>query len=235
MSTLRTILVTGSNQGLGMHTVHRLASTPNVLVFMASRKLAAAEESLSKFASDVHPSSTVVPVQLELTDEGSIKAAHSKILEHLQARDVAGLDVLINNAAVLIPEFKETYAVNVLGTVAVTETFRPLINPGGVIINISSSIGSFSLLLSTDMISLPAYSSSKSALNNLTIQWALQEKKKGSGIRVVAVCPGYISTNLNNFTGTISPADGCMFIVEEALKAEGRTAVFFTRDGDLGW
>jgi NADP-dependent 3-hydroxy acid dehydrogenase YdfG len=96
-----------------MHTVHQLASTPGILVFMGkvtslesdhnnstlfigSRKLAAAEEALSKFVSDIHPSSTIVPVQLDITDDASMKNAHTFIAKYLQEHNYPGLDVLVN-------------------------------------------------------------------------------------------------------------------------------------------
>ncbi|KAF7364848.1 Short-chain dehydrogenase/reductase family protein [Mycena venus] len=234
---VRTILVTGSNQGLGMHTVHQLGSTPDVLVFMGSRKLAAAEEALSKFAADIHSSSTVVPVQLDITDASSIKAVHAFVSDFLNERGIPGLDVLVNNAAIFVPSFQETYTVNVFGTVAITEAFRPLLSKGGAILNISSGLGSMASYPKRPKPRplLPAYASSKAALNMLTVQWAMQEEEKGSGIRVVSICPGFNATNLNNYAGTMSPADGCKVIVKAALEKEGRTGVFFNKDGDNQW
>ncbi|KAJ6517495.1 short chain dehydrogenase [Mycena vitilis] len=188
MSAVRTIFVTGANQGLGLNTVNTLSKTPNVLVFMCSRKLPAAEEALAKFASQVHESSTVVPVQLDITDTESIKAAHAFVVEYLQKNHLSGLDVLINNAAVIGPAFQDAYAVNVFGTVAITEAMRPLLSTGGAILNISSSLGSLAWHTERPPPPLfPAYSSSKSALNSLTLQWAIKEEEKGDGVRVVCV------------------------------------------------
>ncbi|KAJ6533630.1 hypothetical protein B0H19DRAFT_444488 [Mycena capillaripes] len=232
---VRTILVTGSNQGLGMHTVHQLGSTPDVVVFMGSRKIPAAEEALSKFAGDIHSSSTVVPVQLDITDPASIKAAHDFVSDFLGKKGITSLDVLVNNAAIFVPSFESTYATNVLGTVAVTEAFRLLLSKGGTILNISSGIGSMSLYAKGSFRLLPAYASAKAALNMLTVQWALQEKEKGSEIRVVSICPGYNATNLNNYAGTTSPAEGCKVIVKTALEKGGRTGVFIHKDGDYPW
>ncbi|KAJ7490562.1 short-chain dehydrogenase/reductase SDR [Mycena latifolia] len=239
MAQIRSILITGANQGLGMNTVHQLASTPNVLVFMGSRKITAAEESLASFASDIHTSSSVLPVQVDITDESSIKAAHATIVHHLKARNLSGLDVLINNAGVLNSSFKETFEANVFGTVAVTENIRLLLNPGGAIINMSSGIGSIAMLLTRPGLpsipTVPPYSASKAALNNLTVQWAMEEQKKGSGIRVMSICPGLTATAINNYRGTRSPAEACRVIVKAALEKEGRTGVFFNEDGDLPW
>jgi NAD(P)-dependent dehydrogenase (short-subunit alcohol dehydrogenase family) len=86
--------------------------------------------------------------------------------------------------------FQEVYAVNVFGTVAVTESMRPLLNRGGTIVDVWSAIRSLALLLKTP--GMPEYSSSKTALKNLTVQWA---KKNGSGTRVVSICPGAFSAS----------------------------------------
>ncbi|KAJ7451608.1 hypothetical protein FB451DRAFT_1525012 [Mycena latifolia] len=222
--------------GLGMHTVHQLGSSPNVLVFMGSRKLEAAEEARAKFAADIHVSSTVVPVQLDLTDATSIKNAHAFVADYLKGKSLPGLDVLVNNAA-RVGGFEEVYAVNIFGTVAVTDAFRPLLNNGGAILNISSGLGSLAWHTERPPPPIyPAYSSSKSALNSLTLQWAIQEEQKGSGIRVVSICPGLNATNLNGYIeGGVSPAEGCKIIVKTALEKEGRSGVFFNKDGDKKW
>ncbi|KAJ6621766.1 hypothetical protein B0H10DRAFT_2015663 [Mycena sp. CBHHK59/15] len=239
MATTRSILVTGANQGLGMHTVHQLASTPDVLVFMGSRKLAAAEEAEAKFASDIHPSSAVVPMQLDITDEASIKNAHTFIADYLKAKNLPGLDVLVNNAAHGKDTLKATYEVNVFGTEAVTEAIRPLLNKGGAILNISSSLGSVSLFTKRPYPGMPhmylPYSTSKAALNSLTVHWALQEELKGSGIRVVSICPGHNATNLNHYTGALPPAEGCKIIVKTALEKEGKSGVFINKAGEIPW
>ncbi|KAJ7130885.1 hypothetical protein C8R46DRAFT_1015792 [Mycena filopes] len=232
---VRTILITGSNQGLGMHTVHQLAMTPDVIVFMGSRKLAAAEEALSKFAPDIHASSSVVSVQLDITDNASIAVAHTFVAEHIQQKGAQGLDVLINNAAIGVIGFQETYNTNVFGTVAVTDAFRPLLrlSGAGAIINISSRLGSISAFTKKPAPRgiFHAYNSSKAALNSLTVQWALEEEQQGSGVRVVAIDPGFNATNINQYAGSMSPADGCKIIVRTALEREGRTAVFFNGRG----
>ncbi|KAJ7131696.1 hypothetical protein C8R43DRAFT_1133640 [Mycena crocata] len=114
----RAILVTGSNQGLGKHTVHQLAKAPDVLIFMGgpqrskkeekkhwcndewtgSRKLAAAEEAKTKFKADIHPFSSVVPAQLDITDSASIKDAAVFIANHVREKNLPGLDILVDNA-----------------------------------------------------------------------------------------------------------------------------------------
>ncbi|KAJ7624792.1 hypothetical protein FB45DRAFT_1086741 [Roridomyces roridus] len=241
MSSPRTILVTGANQGLGMHTVHQLASTPDVLVFMGSRKLASAEEAIAKFASDVHPSSTVVPVQLDITDATSIQNAHDVVAKMLQEKGLSGLDALVNNAAIAAGTPEAIYTTNVVGTARVKDTFLPLIKKGGAILNVSSALGSNARFAQRPpepvMLTIwPHYSSSKAALNSLTVQWALDEEQNGSGIRVISICPGLDATNLNDYIEAGgSPADGCKVIVKEALVKDGKTSIFVHKDGEYPW
>ncbi|KAF8212790.1 hypothetical protein K438DRAFT_1805088 [Mycena galopus ATCC 62051] len=192
-----------------MHTVHQLGSTSEVIVFMGSRKITAAEEALSKFSSDIHSSSTVVPVQLDITDEASIQAAYSFVADFLTNKGISTLDMLVNNAAIAVDSFKDVFGTNVFGTVSVTEAFP--------ILNISSGFGSMGLHSERSFPFFPSYASSKAALNMLTVQWAQREKENGSGIRVISVCPGYNATNMNNYAGTFPPAEGCKVIVKAAL------------------
>ncbi|KAK6966554.1 hypothetical protein R3P38DRAFT_3515355, partial [Favolaschia claudopus] len=142
-STLRSILVTGANQGLGYHTVHQLGFLERREAFSC---LCAPESWLprAKFASEIDPSSEVVPLPLNVTDSTSIKNAHDFIENYLKDKKLAGLDVLspICSAGIVGKTFEETYAVNIFGVVAITEAIRPLMNNGGAIVNISSTLGS---------------------------------------------------------------------------------------------
>ncbi|KAJ7689177.1 hypothetical protein B0H17DRAFT_937675, partial [Mycena rosella] len=139
-------------------------------------------------------------------------------------------------SAARLGTFEEVYSVNVFGTVAITEAIRPLLKNGGAILNISSTLGSLTKHTERPHPTLyPAYSSSKSALNALTLQWAIQEEEKKSGIRVVSICPGFNATNLNQYKGTMDPAEGCMIIVQTALEKEGKSGVFFNKDGPVVW
>ncbi|KAJ7100031.1 hypothetical protein B0H15DRAFT_818423 [Mycena belliarum] len=233
--SIRTIFVSGSNQGLGMHAIRQLAATPNVLVFMGSRKLAAAEEARRKFASEIHASSSVVPVQLDICDTESIKNAHDSVAKVLKEKNL-GLDVLVNNAAIAWGTFTEVFTTNVIGTAALTEAMCPLINNGGAILNISSRLGSLTWFTERPPPRIvPAYNSSKAAINSLTLQWAIQEEEKGSGILVVSICPGFNATNMNQYAGTLDPSDGCKIIVKTALAKDGKSGVFIHADGEYPW
>ncbi|KAF7315682.1 Short-chain dehydrogenase/reductase family protein [Mycena indigotica] len=237
MASLRSILVTGANQGLGFHTVQQLAQTENTLVFMGSRKLSNAKQAITKFVSEIHPSSLVVPVQLDITDEESIRSATGTVETALKERKLAGLDVLVNNAAVATQSFQEVYAVNVTGTAAITAALRPLLNKNGAIINMSSSLASHAWHTKRPPppIESPAYSSSKSALNHLTLIWAIEEEQRGHGVRVVSICPGFNATKLSDYMGTIPPSEGARIIVKTALEEGGQSGVYFNKEGLIEW
>ncbi|KAF7314549.1 Short-chain dehydrogenase/reductase family protein [Mycena kentingensis (nom. inval.)] len=236
MST-RTIFVSGANQGLGFHTVHQLSMTPNTLVFLGSRNFAAAADAISKFSTEIHASSKVVPIQLDVTNDASIESAKAAVSQTLQENNLTGLDVLINNSGVSVGGFQKVYAVNVVGAAALTAALRPLINPNGSILNLSSTLASHSWHAERPPPPLyPEYSSSKSALNALTQIWAIEEEQKNSGIRVASICPGLNATNLNGYIAQGGPpSEGCKVIVKAALEKRGASGVYFNKDGPLKW
>ncbi|KAJ7367277.1 hypothetical protein DFH08DRAFT_798084 [Mycena albidolilacea] len=195
-----------------------------------SRGVAAAKEALAKFVTEVHSASTVVP------------AAHVFITDFLKKKGIPALDVLVNDASIGSESFKETFDVNVVGTVAVTdEAFRPLLTKAkdgrGAILNISSGLSSIYAYGkgTAPLLLVPAYSAGKVALNSRTAQWTLQEKEKKSGICVVSICPVFNATRLSGYTGTSPPSEGCKGIVKAALEKDGRTGVFFNKDEDREW
>nr|GAT52259.1 short-chain dehydrogenase/reductase family protein [Mycena chlorophos] len=224
---------------IGYHTVHQIASTPNVLVFMGSRKLAAAEESIARLTPDIHATSSVVPVQLDITDAESIKNAIGRVQEVLKEHSLAGIDVLINNAAVSNPSFESCFTTNVIGTANWTGAIQSsaLLNANGTLINVSSTLGSLHWHTERPPPPVfPSYSATKAALNQLTLIWQIEEEQKKSGVRVLSICPGLNETNLNEATkGARSPAIGCKIIVDAALAKEGRAGVFYNEHGDVKW
>ncbi|WP_437583410.1 SDR family NAD(P)-dependent oxidoreductase [Paramicrobacterium sp. CJ85] len=175
---MTTALITGGNRGLGRAVAEELANRGMTVVIgarSASDGARAAEE-IGRGATSV---------QMDVTDAASVRAAAAAVEERH-----GGLDVLINNAGVL-PEatsqptevvdlalFQQTYATNVFGAVAVLEAFLPQLTnaANGRIVNVSTAMGS--LADQTNPASpyygmvVPAYQSSKAALNGITIALA---------------------------------------------------------------
>lgn len=121
--------------------------------------------------------------------------AHEDQVEALVDAAVAGcgrVDIMVNNAGIARPDDWElTMAVNLDGVFyGVKHTAeRMAAQGGGVIINLASVLG----LVGIGMAG--AYTVSKHAVIGLTKEWAIRYAQRG--VRVVAICPGFIETKMN--------------------------------------
>jgi NAD(P)-dependent dehydrogenase (short-subunit alcohol dehydrogenase family) len=141
----------------------------------------------------------------------------------------------VEAADVTAAQLREVYEVNVFGVVTVTSACVPLLRRSGNarIVNMSSGLGSLTMLsdpagpFSTR--AFLAYSSSKAALNALTLLYA--NALRADGIKVNAVSPGMVPTDQNAAAtfprGDRTTADGAVVPTQLAtLPANGPTGVF---------
>jgi NAD(P)-dependent dehydrogenase (short-subunit alcohol dehydrogenase family) len=171
----KTVLITGANRGLGQALVE------DALRRGARRVYAAARQPIH------HPDERVTPVILDVTDRGHIDRI---------AEDIDSLDVLVNNAGVSVADdlsdraaFESHLAVNLYGTLDVTQTFVPaLARRHGAVVNVVS-LGAVAAVPV-----LPAYSVSKAAALSLT--QSMRALLAGRGVSVHAVLPGPIDTDM---------------------------------------
>jgi NAD(P)-dependent dehydrogenase (short-subunit alcohol dehydrogenase family) len=183
-------VVTGSSSGIGLATSIALARN-GYLTYATMRNLAK-RDSIQSIADKQHLSIRVV--QLDVTDENSIKSAIQSILS-----EAGRIDLLVNNAGYVltgafedigINEIKALYETNVFGVIRVTQAVLPIMRKQGLgrIINISSGAG---------RIGYPggsAYVSSKFALEGLSESMAYEIEQ--FGIRTVLVEPGFVRTKI---------------------------------------
>jgi NAD(P)-dependent dehydrogenase (short-subunit alcohol dehydrogenase family) len=223
-------LVTGANKGIGREIVAQLAAR-GMTVLLAGRN----PELVEPAAADLG----VRPVILDVTDDASVAAA-AKLVE----TDYGRLDVLVNNAGITggrgndLASVQQAYDVNVFGVIRVTNAFAPLLRRSASprIVNVSSTVGSLAFMGSPDnqLPFLLGYPTSKTALNAVTVQYARELGKEG--IKVNAVCPGFCATDLNNFRGHRTPAQGAEIAVTMATIADdGPTGGFFDENGPVAW
>ena len=239
-------LITGANRGLGFETARQLGRT-GIRTIIGARdaaKGAAAAENLRDEGIDAHA------VELDVRSGASVRAAAQRIRgEH------GGLDILINNAGIL-PEataastdpmdadvFRETYETNVFGAVNVINEFLPLLreSDAGRIVNVSSTMGSLAdqgdPSSPYDALGVPAYRTSKLALNGITV--ALAKQLADTPIKVNAICPGSVQTDLapgNREQAPDTPEEGSRIVVEMATVGEdGPSGRFVDRDGVVAW
>lgn len=244
---MTTALITGSTRGIGYATASALAAR-GMSVILTGRNADDADQAAATLRSEGRD---VTSLQLDVTDASSIAAAANDV------RDQHGaLDVLINNAGILAEDptgsdnefadvnlFETTYATNVFGVVAVTEALLPLLrqSANGRIVNVSSTMGS--LTDQSDPNSgyygmiVPAYQSSKAALNSLTIGMA--KTLANTNIKVSSVCPGFVQTDLtpiNRDNAPLTAEQASSVVVEAAtLPDEAVSGSFFDQDGLVAW
>ena len=235
-------LVTGANRGIGFEIARQLGHEGFVVLLGARdpERGAAAAARLVAEGIDARP------VALDVTDPASVAAAADAV-----ERTVGRLDVLVNNAGVLldgdIPPsevplalLRATYETNVFGAVTVTQAFLPLLRraPAGRVVNASSELGSITQNQDPEFEfaakKFLAYNSSKSALNAVTVQ--LAHELRGTPIKVNAADPGFTATDLNGHRGTQTLEEGARAAVRLALlPADGPTGGFFNAEGPLPW
>ncbi|MBL9039870.1 MAG: SDR family NAD(P)-dependent oxidoreductase [Archangium sp.] len=227
---MTTTLITGANRGLGFETARQLIQRGHT-VFIGARDEARGHQAAKTLGAQF--------VQLDVTSDASVDAA---------AKKLGALDVLINNAgisgpmlpttAITLEALRTVYETNVFGVMRMTRAMLPLLQKSAcpVIVNVGSGLGSISAVLDDGRIEskVPAvaYSSSKSALAMLTVQYA----KALPGMRINVVDPGYTATDFNQHRGHQTVEEGAEIIVSMAtIDQRGPTAAFRDRRGTVAW
>lgn len=222
-------LVSGANRGIGYEVSKQLAGK-GYRVLLGARDLQKGQNAASQALRE--DGLTLHPCQLDVSDTASIEALRDNV-----ADEFGKLDVLINNAAILYDTHQrastadlnivqQALETNLYGAWAMIQAFLPLMRKSGRprIVNVSSGAGAFG-----DMGSgTPAYSTSKVALNALTVM--LDAELKSEGFLTNAICPGWVATDMGG-SGGRPVRDGAAGIVWAAtLPDNGPTGGFF-RDG----
>ncbi len=185
-STPKSVVITGASTGIGAACALHL-DKQGLRVFAGVRRQADADALKAK------ASSRLVAIALDVADSLSVSTAASAVAG---AVGDAGLDGLVNNAGVVVtgpveflplPELRRQLEINVVGQVAVTQAFLPLIRAArGRIINMGSIAGRLATPFSS------AYGASKFALEALTD--ALRLELAPWGISVSIIEPGAVAT-----------------------------------------
>jgi short-subunit dehydrogenase len=202
----RLALVTGASSGIGETFARRLARDGYDLVVVARRR-----PLLVSLARDLQQCGAHVDiVEADLADAGSLRAVEMLL------SDLAHLDLLVNNAGSALPRFTATdpddlEAMIRLNTVAPTRLARASVpgmvaRGGGAIVNVAS-VAAFQPRQSPAALPFSTYGATKAYLVALSLR--LHQELTGSGIRVQALCPGYVTTNANQakaYAGIIPPS-----------------------------
>jgi NAD(P)-dependent dehydrogenase (short-subunit alcohol dehydrogenase family) len=185
-------VVTGSSSGIGFETSLLLAKN-GFFTYATMRNLNKSQGIIDLKHKEKLP---LEVLQLDVTDDKSVKEAIGKI-----ANERETIDVLVNNAGyalvgsleeLFIQEFKEQFETNVFGVIRVLQEVLPIMRKRrhGTIVNIGSVAGKIGFPLTS------AYVSSKFALEGLSESMAYEVEQ--FGLKVVLIEPGVIKTNFDN-------------------------------------
>ena len=200
----QTVLITGSNRGIGLAFAGFYARDPDWRVIATCRRPEQADD-LRALAAE---HGNLMIEQLDVTRDDQISA----LVERYEGQPI---DLLINNAAILgsLPQqsfggldyesFEQTMAVNVFGPLRVSEALADNVAAaGGKIVALTSGLGSITLM--GRMRGFYFYRMSKASLN---MGWrALRADLKPRGVAVLLVAPGMVDTRLLHESGYRGPA-----------------------------
>jgi len=231
MST-KTFLITGANRGLGHHLArHALAHGHAVVATGRST------DALREAFSDVDNASLKL-LPLDVASDDSV----AQLVQALDENGIA-VDVLVNNAGRFLDDMgasamqtsvetvEETSKSNVSGPIRLMQAFLPGMNARGYgrVVNVSSGMGAMSDMGGGSL----GYRLSKAALNAATLVFA---HEASHNVKVNAVCPGWVRTDMGGQGATRSPDEGIAGIYWAAtLDDDGPHGGFF-RDGEaIDW
>ena len=184
-------IVTGASSGIGAQTV-KLFSSLGAKVAAAARR----EDRLQELANQ-YPN--VMAVKCDVGDE-----ADCKNLVEIVIREYEKIDILINNAGISDPipaleedldQFKRVIQIDLISCFHLAQLCAQHMETqesGGAIVNVASIHG----FVGSSPNNQPGYTAAKGGLINLTRELALEWARHG--IRVNAIAPGYISTELTD-------------------------------------
>lgn len=191
----RTIIITGSNRGIGKAILKRFAEEKEVCILAHARK------ENQQFLSDIeglkksYPDIEIVPFYCDLAIPDELKASFAEVLKSYKK-----IDVLVNNAGVVMPSksflmlddhtLRTSFEINFFAQVKITQMVcRAMIrNKSGAIVNMSS-VAAFSGVEGQF-----EYVSSKAAIVGMTRR--LSKELSAYDIRVNAIAPGMTNTDM---------------------------------------
>lgn len=226
---MRTALVTGANRGIGAKIAERLAALDHGVI-LGVRDPHAATDLLGRITE---AGGQCRVEQVDTGDPDSIRDLTDRLLS--ASIDV---DILINNAAVLLGEdllkmpdddVVASIRVNCLGPLRLIRALAPgmVERAFGRVVNVSSGWGTL------DELGPGAYGITKAMLNAITVKTAAELP---SSVKVNAACPGWVRTEMGGSGAPLTPDDGADTPVYLAnLPDDGPTGRFFRKRREIPW
>jgi len=226
----RLILITGATRGIGRELAAQLAADGDT-VLLGARDIGAATKAAADMGGNAHA------VELDVSNQPSVEAA-AKTIE----ADFGRLDVLVNNVGGVfdyaqlastadLAVVQQALEINFFSTWRVTQAMLPLLRKGhgARVVNVSSEKASLERMTA----GVPAYSTSKAALNALTRN--LGAELADQGITVHAASPGWTATDLGGEGGR-PVSEGAASIKHVVnLPADAGASGFYQDGKSLPW
>jgi len=234
MAEQRIALVTGGNRGIGLELCRQLGQQ-RVRVILGSRDLAKGAAAATELNANGLP---VEPRQIDVASVQSIRECMNWV-----RKDVGRLDILINNAGIMIEDddadpleeleiVRDTMQTNVYGALLLSRLAIPLMKTRryGRIVNLSSGMGSLSEMGAGYI----AYRLSKAGINVVTR--VLAAESEGMGILINSVDPGWVRTAMGGRGANRSVEKGAETALWLAtLPDNGPTGGFFRDRRAIAW
>ncbi|CAM5383031.1 oxidoreductase [Streptomyces spiroverticillatus] len=216
----RRVLISGAGSGIGRATVHRVLAEGGRVVAVDVNEAGLKETAEQAAATSAEAAQRLSTAVLDISDEAAVKAGVAAAVETL-----GGLDVLVNAAGILrsshthettLDFFNKIIAVNLTGTFLMIREAIPALLAGDkpVIVNFSSTSASFAHPY------MSAYAASKGGIQSMTHALAAEYSKQG--LRVVAVAPGSIASDMTSGKGPGLPEDADMMLFMKLAPALGQ-------------
>ena len=228
---MKNIFITGGNRGIGKGLVEEFSKDNNVI-------FSARNTEKAQLIIDTLGGKNIDYVIMDVGDSESVQ----KGIKNLKSK-ISSVDVLINNAGILIPGLKhkidaidtdddsimETFNINTVGALRVCKAVIPLMPIKSRIINISSGMGQMEGMGTGSL----AYRLSKSALNAMTI--VLSQELMVKSIKVNAICPGWVQTDMGGYDATLTVNESADSIKKFTLSDNFPNGKFLRHGEELVW
>ena len=228
---MKNIFITGGNRGIGKGLVKEFSKDNNVI-------FSARNTEKAQLIIDTLGGKNIDYVIMDVGDSESVQ----KGIKNLKSK-INSVDVLINNAGILIPGLKhkidavdtdnesiiETFNINTVGALRVCKAVIKLMPPKSRIINISSGMGQMEGMGTGSL----AYRLSKSALNAMTI--VLSQELMAKSIKVNAICPGWVQTDMGGYDATLTIQESAESIKKFSLSENFPNGKFLRHGEELAW
>ncbi len=213
----RNVLITGANRGLGLELTRVLLQIGHRVFAINRRESDALLQLRDEFADGL------LLYSADVTDESAIEDVMRRISEEFNR-----IDLLINNAAVHLEQSKPaldqvdfsvylpSFSINAVAPLIVVKHALPLLRHGDgkLIANISSEAGGIGTAWRK---SEYAYCMSKAALNMAS--QLLQNTLKEEGIKVLALHPGWFSSDMGGSQAPITPLQAAQDVADQLTKS----------------